>query len=200
MKGRLYLVRHGETEGAEAKQYKGSIDVPLSENGINHIKALAVHLRATVPIKAVYSSDLIRSRKSAEILSEPFGLAPVVVEGLREWNFGHWEGLSFSEVEDKYPAEFKAWASNPHKHGPTGGESTIEVKYRAVNAVDQIFSEHVDEDIVIVAHGGVNRLLLCEFLGIPLENIFRIEQDFGALNILEFSEGYPSAKLINFSI
>jgi alpha-ribazole phosphatase len=200
MKGRLYLVRHGETEGAEAKRYKGSIDVPLSENGINHMRALAVHLRTTVPIKAVYSSDLIRSIKSAEILSEPFGLEPVVVEGLREWNFGHWEGMSFSEVEEKYPVEFEAWVTSPHKNGPTGGESTIEVKERAVKAVGRIFSEHVDEDIVIVAHGGVNRLLLCEFLGIPLENIFRIEQDFGALNIIEFREGYPSAKLINFSI
>ncbi len=200
MKGRLYLVRHGETEGAEAKRYKGSIDVPLSENGINHMQALAVHLRTTVFIKAVYSSDLIRSKKSAEILSEPFGLLPVVVEDLREWNFGNWEGMSFSEVEEKYPVEFKAWAGDPSKHGPVGGESTIEVQERVVKAVDRIFSEHLDEDIVIVAHGGVNRLLLCEFLGIPLENIFRIEQDFGALNIIEFNEGYPSAKLLNFSI
>jgi alpha-ribazole phosphatase/probable phosphoglycerate mutase len=80
-----------------------------------------------------------------------------------------------------------------------GGESTIMVKERVIPELDGIVKKHGDEEVAIVAHGGINRIVLCHILGIPLENIFRIEQDYAAVNIIEFWDRYPVVKLINGS-
>jgi len=191
----LYLIRHGETEGSEVKRYKGSIDVPLSEKGIRQIKRASDFIKDK--LTAVYCSPLSRALKSAEIISEPHGLKPVVIHGIRERSFGIWEGMSFDEIKEKYPEEFEAWADNPLKYSPIEGESTIEVRDRVIRALDMILNNHNDEHIAIIAHGGVNRIILCHIMGIPLENIFRIEQDFAAVNIIEFWEKYQVVKLLN---
>lgn len=230
----LYLVRHGETEGSEVKRYKGSIDVPLSEKGIEQVRTASAFISAEVQkngsakvnsnlpnfqasgLTAVYCSPLSRAIKSAEIIAEPFELSPVVMTDLRERSFGIWEGMSFIEIKEKYPEEFEAWANNPLKYSPVGGESTIEVRDRVIKALDiilnsaeerkcrsaEITSELPDfrSNIAIVAHGGVNRIILCHIMGIPLENIFRIEQDNAAVNIIEFWERYPVVKALNLTI
>jgi broad specificity phosphatase PhoE len=120
---------------------------------------------------------------------------------LRERSFGIWEGMSFLEIKERYPEEFEAWASNPVKHSPPGGESTMDIRERAVTALEAIMDRHSGSEagpnIAIVAHGGVNRVLLCHIMGIPLENVFRIEQDFAAVNIIEFWEKNPVVKLLN---
>lgn len=196
---KLYLIRHGETEGAETKHYKGHIDVPLSEKGIMQVRELSSYLaqNSGKDIKAVYTSDLDRAVKSVEIIAEPFGLEPVIVKGLKERHFGVWEGMSFDEIADKYPGEFKAWADNPLEFSPMEGESTVEVRDRAMKTFDRLIGKHTGEDIAIVAHGGINRVIICELLGIPLENIFRIEQDFAALNVIELWE---TIRLLNLLI
>jgi alpha-ribazole phosphatase len=258
---RLYLIRHGETEGGGVKRYKGAIDVPLSEKGMKQMERVSEYIvelfqnsstfygskqsnppappviHPTPPLekgglmKAVYCSDLKRAIKSAEIIAEPYRLNPVKIPDLRERNFGIWEGMSFDEIREKYPSEFESWANNPLKYSPTGGESTIEVRDRVIKALDKILNNHnsqnteytppthpspsrgegkggggspgpgvcalKSEHITIVAHGGVNRIILCHLLGIPLENIFRIEQDCAALNVIEFWDKYPVVKLIN---
>lgn len=203
----LYLIRHGETEGSETKRYKGSIDVPMSKNGIEQITKTSAFIRAEVlkhgssevthKLTAVYCSPLNRALKSAEIIAESNGLKPIVIEDLRERSFGIWEGMSFTEIKEKYPQEFEAWAGNPLRYSPIDGESTLEVRDRAVKAVDNLLSNHNSEHIAIVAHGGVNRIILCHIMGIPLKNIFRVEQDFAAVNIIEFWGKYPVVKLIN---
>ncbi|MEK6692120.1 MAG: histidine phosphatase family protein, partial [Nitrospirota bacterium] len=147
---------------------------------------------------AVYCSDLSRAVRGAEIIAKPFRLSPVKINGLRERDFGVWEGMSFDEIKEKYPEDFRAWVKNPLRFSPTGGENTLEVKERCMSAIDRIVSDHNGRDIAIVAHGGVNRIILCQFLGIPLENIFRIEQDYGAVNIVEFHSSYPVVKLFNY--
>ncbi|MCG2721222.1 MAG: histidine phosphatase family protein [Thermodesulfovibrionales bacterium] len=230
----LYLIRHGETEGAEKKRYKGSIDVPLSEHGIRQMEQVSAYLVKGIHncsnpfsnplimdyreglLSAVYCSDLQRATRSAQVIAKPHSLSPVIVPSFRERNFGIWEGMSFDEIKLKYPDEFHAWAGNPLEFSPMGGESTLEVRDRVINAMDRIIDKHNQkintlshpspsrregngegEHVVIVAHGGVNRIILCHLLGIPLANIFRIDQDYGALNIIEFWEKYPIVKLIN---
>jgi alpha-ribazole phosphatase len=208
----LYLIRHGETEGAEIRRYKGTLDVPLSEKGMKQVERVSEFIFKPAAVRqkeedalpgskpnlaAVYSSDLSRALKSAEIIARPHSLSPVTVPSLRERNFGLWEGMSFEEIKEKYPEEFKAWAGNPLEFNPVNGESTLEVRERVMDAFEQIVQAHPGERVAIVAHGGVNRIILCHILGIPLENIFRVEQDFAALNIIEFWDGYPVVKLMN---
>jgi alpha-ribazole phosphatase/probable phosphoglycerate mutase len=196
---KLYLIRHGETEGAEARRYKGHIDVPLSEEGIHQVGQLSrlVALNSENGLDAVYSSDLDRAVKSAEIIAEPFGLKPVVIRDLRERSFGVWEGMSFDEIHEQYPGDFKAWAEDPLSFSPVNGETTLEARERALRALSLIHERHEGGVVAAVSHGGMTRILLCEFLGIPLQNLFRIEQDFASLNIIEFHDGHPVVKLLN---
>ncbi len=227
----LYLIRHGALEGGGPKRYNGSIDIPMSEEGILQIKEASAFIgeilnsadrskylsylrdvhdatggaeeqeagnkEATPGLDAVYCSDLSRAVKSAEIIAEPYGLMPVKIPALRERSFGVWEGMTFSEIKEKFPGEFEAWADNPVAHSPVGGESTLEVKDRVVKALTEILNRHTGENVAVVAHGGVNRILICDILGASLENIFRIEQDYGAVNIIEFWDRYPVVKLLN---
>lgn len=205
----------------------GGYNPPLSPLGKGGSKggyheSCIVH-RASSKLSAIYCSPLSRALKSAEVIAEPFGLKPVIVPELKERHFGIWEGMTFTEIKEKYPQEFEAWATNPLRYSPMGGESTIEVRDRTVSALNKIIDNHncsriQDEgcriedknnyescimdpasssNIAIVAHGGVNRIILCHILEIPLENIFRIEQDFAAVNIIEFHDKYPVIKLLN---
>jgi broad specificity phosphatase PhoE len=217
----IYLIRHGETVDADSRRYKGHIDVPLSERGIDQIKRLSDYLgqhssisshnvqngstlndieplnnMEQSKIRAVYSSGLSRALESAEIIAAPFGIKPIIRDDLKERNFGAWEGMTFDDISKKWPEAFTAWAENPLKFSPMEGESTLEARDRAMKAFNEIISEHKDEDIAIVSHGGITRIILCELLGMPLENIFRIEQDFAALNIIELWD-YPAVKLMN---
>jgi alpha-ribazole phosphatase len=202
----LYVIRHGETVNAEEKRYKGTMDVPLSANGIAQMEMTAGHLEKMVMEKkpatgltAVYTSDLSRARQSADILAGRFKLKPVVDESLRERHFGIWEGMSFDEITGKYPHEFQAWKKNPLLSRPLDGESTDQVQRRVIPAVEKIIQKNWNTHVAIVAHGGVNRVILCHYLGIPLEHIFRIEQGNGALSIIVFSDDYPLVSLLNWT-
>jgi alpha-ribazole phosphatase/probable phosphoglycerate mutase len=189
----LYLIRHGATVGNEEKRYKGSIDVPMSDDGVGQIKRSTEFIQTTLR-----GSSLSRALKSAEILAGPFGLTPVIIPDLRERHFGIWEGMTFNEIREKYPDEFSAWAKNPLKHNPRGGESTLEVRDRAIGALELILMHHGGDDkIAIAAHGGVNRIILCHVMNVPLDQIFRIEQDNAAVNIINFYNNYPVVKLLN---
>ena len=161
----LYLIRHGETEGAETRRYKGTIDVPLSENGIRQIERISDFLTKEMThssnppsppflkggkgglLTAVYCSDLTRAVKSAELIAKPHSLKPVIIPALRERNFGIWEGMSFEEIQEKYPKEFSAWAGNPLAFSPMEGESTMEVKDRVITAMDTIIQSHSGEQL-----------------------------------------------------
>ncbi|MCX8030151.1 MAG: histidine phosphatase family protein [Thermodesulfovibrionales bacterium] len=219
----LYLIRHGATAGDDVKRYKGSIDVPLSERGVEQINRslnfIQEHSKKTVlhrqqnylvdihggqtngdgTLKAVYCSPLSRAVKSAEIIANHYGIRPIEVADLTERNFGSWEGMTYLEIKEKFPEEFSKWASNPLKYCPPGGESTIEVRDRVIKAIENIVNIHKvkGDNIAVVAHGGVNRIILCYFMGVPLENIFRIEQDHASVNIIEFWDRYPVIKLVN---
>jgi len=202
MAATLYLIRHGETEGDGVKRYKGTIDVPISERGIRQMEGSARFVKDTLEsigtkMKSVYCSTLQRAIRSAEIVAGPLGLEPIEVPELRERDFGLWEGMSFDEILEEHPDEFKAWAKNPLHFSPVGGESTLEVRDRVMGKVKELLTKHSDDSIAVVAHGGVNRVVLCHFMGVPLENIFRVEQDFACVNIVEFHDGYPVVKLLN---
>lgn len=204
----LYLVRHGETEGQDRPCYHGSTDVGLSAAGIIQIKGAAAfiarRLMASSPdaqrdrkLAAVYCSSLKRAIDSAEIIAGPHGLKPLEIPELGERSFGIWEGLTFTEIGENHPEEFAAWLANSVTYSPAGGENALQVRERVTQAMELIGARHQGANIAVVAHGGVNRIILCHLLGMPLQNVFRIEQDYGAVNIIELWDAYPVVKLMN---
>lgn len=210
----LYLVRHGVTVGGEQRRYKGSIDVPLSDEGWEQAQKTAAFICSDVArraaqaeqeghapyrLEAIYTSPLSRALRTAEAICAPYAMHPVVNPDLRERHFGIWEGMTFSEIKAQYPEEFRAWARNPLDHAPVGGETTREVETRCIRIMHHLIERHKGRALAIVAHGGVNRVMLCTIMGLPLEHIFRIEQDNAAVNIIEFWEAYPVIKLLNYS-
>jgi len=200
-----YIVTHLKaSSGSKRTSYLRDIHEPATQSpspsshggGISKDASLQKEDREA-RLQAVYCSDLVRAMRSAEIVAEPHGLKVISMEELRERNFGIWEGMTFSEIRERYPEEFASWADDPLRHSPVGGENTIRVRDRVTGALDRILDHHRGGNVLIVAHGGVNRVILSHVMGIPLENIFRIEQDHGAVNIIEFWERYPVVKLVN---
>ena len=184
MRTTIYLVRHGSVVGAETRRFIGHLDVPLSPIGEAEAAALARRL-AGAKFAAAYSSDLARTRRTAEILAAPHGLEAVPLPELREFSMGRWEGLTAAEIRALDPAAFEAWMADVGRFQFPGGESLADVSARAWPAFEDIAARHPGSRVLVVAHGGPNRIVICRALGIPPERILALGQDYAALSVLE---------------
>ncbi|MGB4429547.1 MAG: alpha-ribazole phosphatase, partial [Thermacetogeniaceae bacterium] len=192
----LLLVRHGETIWNHVSRYQGHTDVELSDTGREQARLLADRLRSE-KIKAVYSSDLKRAYETASILAAPHQLKVQIAEELREINFGVWEGLTFKEISEKYKELAEKWYQSPASVRIPKGETFFEVKERAYNAIMKLLKENDPGTIIVVAHGGTIRAIICGLLDIDLNHAFRIQQDNTALNIIQYNKGFIVLSLLN---
>jgi broad specificity phosphatase PhoE len=151
---RILLARHGETDWNLARRVQGHTDVPLNATGIAQAQALADELAAE-PLVAVFSSDLARALDTAVVVAARHRLPVTADPDLREKNFGSWEGLTDTEIEERFPdAKRGFWGD---------GETTEAVAERAVAAVARIRLQHPEGLLLIVSHGGPLRALLARF-------------------------------------
>ena len=192
----VYLVRHGSVVGAETRRFIGHLDVPLSPHGEAQIAALARRL-ASVRLAAVYSSDLARTRRSAEILAATHRLAALPLAGLREFAMGRWEGLTAEEIRARAPEAFTEWMADVGRFQFPGGECLEQVATRSWAAFEDIVAAHEGEAVAIVAHGGSIRAILCRALDVPLPRLLALGQDYAALSVLERVSQRWSLSLLN---
>jgi broad specificity phosphatase PhoE len=192
----VYLVRHGSVVGAETRRFIGHLDVPLSPHGEAQIAALARRL-ASVRLAAVYSSDLVRTRRSAEILAATQCLAALPLAGLREFAMGRWEGLTAEEIRARAPEAFTEWMADVGRFQFPGGECLEQVAARSWAAFEDIVAAHEGEAVAIVAHGGSLRAILCRALDVPLARLLALGQDYAALSVLERVSQRWSLSLLN---
>jgi len=192
----IYLVRHGAVVGAESRRFIGHLDVPLSPLGEAQCEALARRL-ATVALAAVYSSDLLRSRRSAEILAAPHGLRTEALPELREFAMGRWEGLTAEEIRARDPVAFEEWMADSGRFQFPEGEHLEQVAARAWRAFERIAATHAGARVAVVAHGGTTRAILCRALGIPLGRILALGQDYAGLSVLEAAPEGWRLRLLN---
>jgi broad specificity phosphatase PhoE len=192
----VYLVRHGTVVGAETRRFIGHLDVPLSPRGEVELGRLARRL-AAVPLAAVYASDLARTRRSADILAAPHGLPVTPRAGLREFAMGEWEGLTAEEIRARAPDAYAAWMADVGRFQFPGGENLQQVAARAWTAFEAIVAAHDGAPVAIVAHGGSNRAIVCRALGMSLDRLLALGQDYGALTMLERGDGGWSLRLLN---
>jgi alpha-ribazole phosphatase/probable phosphoglycerate mutase len=194
---RLYLIRHGQINGYENFPIYGYTDVDLTETGKLQMQKVAERLSMT-DIKAVYSSDLKRAKLGASFVASHHDIPIRHLPALREMNFGDWEGMTLKEIRDMYPDELKKRQEDLlHFKVPGEGESIFQFGKRIMACLNQIRSEQNGNDIALVVHGGVNRVILCNALGLDLKNMFSIQQDYGCLNIIDYLPDSKVVKLMN---
>ncbi len=194
---RVYLMRHGEVTNGGEKRYNGHIDVDITDRGVEQMHRLA-GLLAGKPVTAVYSSDLIRSVKGADIISKSLGLTYTPLRSLRERSVGDWEGMTVDEIKERFPEEYAAWRADLLNYRPPNGECLMDVRDRILPEYRRLVAGHPDQEIAVLLHGGVNRIILSDALGLPPLNLFRIDQAFGALNIIDhYEDGMAVVKLVN---
>src|SRR5262245_43881455 len=172
----IYLVRHGSVIGAETRRFIGHLDVPLSSLGERQVAAVAARLR-DADLAAVYSSDLARARRSAEIVAAPHGLAAIERPALREFDMGRWEGLTGEEIHALDAAGYEAWMGDVAGYQFPGGENLEQLAARAWPAFEEIVAAHVGGAVAVIAHGGTNRVLLCRALGLAPARLLALGQD-----------------------
>jgi alpha-ribazole phosphatase len=192
---KVWLIRHAATESMEGRCY-GWHDVPLAQTGIDQAKHLATRL-AQSRMDVVYASPLRRALETARILAEPHD-APVETHGgLAEIHFGDFEGLSYDEIQKRFPDIYHLWMHQPTAVRFPNGEDFRGFQRRALAFVDSIVARHVGKSIAVVTHAGVVRILLADALGIPDSHIFRLAQDYAAVNRIDYADHGATVKLVN---
>jgi alpha-ribazole phosphatase len=177
--GRIFLARHAKPLSQEnEKRFIGQTDPQLSSEGINQAEKLASEF-LKYPITGIYSSDLLRASQTAAIIAGKSGLSVRAEKRFREINMGDWENLTFSEVRSKYADEFEKRGRQIAHYRRPGGESFADVQARALAAFKDI-ALNCRGDVVIVAHAGVNRVILCSLMSIPIEDIFTIKNEYAS--------------------
>ena len=191
---RLLLVRHGETELNSAERYWGQSDVKLSALGLRQAERLHDRLAAQ-KIDAVYSSDLQRALATAKTIASGHRLDVTICAELREINFGKLEGLNFEEISQLFPEFTAKWKvqRNTDIEFP-GGESLDQLHSRVRNFVDRLKKGKAEETVLVVAHAGVLRSLICQLMEIELRYIYQIRLDLASLSIVET---YPEGAIVS---
>ena len=190
---RLLLVRHGDTELNSAERYWGSTDVKLSDAGFRQAEMLRDRL-ATERIDVIYSSNLRRASATAQIIASSHRLDIITCAELREIDFGELEGLTFNEISQLYPEVTELWLQRSPGLKYPGGESVDELTSRVSQFVGRLENHAPQETILIVAHSGVLRTLVCQLLGIELRYRWQFRLDLASLSVLET---HPAGAILN---
>ncbi len=183
----LYLIRHGETDWNAQGRVQGATDIELNRRGRLQARAISRMLRAE-PLQALYASPLKRALGTAELIARPHGLPVIKLSGLSELDQGELEGLTFEELDNRYGPFMEAWRERPGKVRLPGGETMAELQERAWEALERIREENPEGKVVAVSHNLAIRSLICRIVDLSLENMGRLRQSSGALNVLEHVE------------
>jgi len=162
----VYLARHGESDWNAANRFQGHSDRPLTQLGRQQAEALADELTAIAELSAIYTSPLRRALDTAAVVGARTGLEPIRLRDLQEVDVGAWAGLSRSEVEARFPAEFRRWLDGGE--GWVDGESYAAMSARVLAALLLAADAHRDEQILVVSHGGPIRAIQAAAAGLDV--------------------------------
>ncbi|MCH8864386.1 MAG: alpha-ribazole phosphatase [Chloroflexi bacterium] len=190
---RLLLVRHGNTRKNSAERFWGHTDVALSTDGVKQAEQLR-HRLESEKIDFAYASDLCRASLTAEIIAGPHRLEVVICTELHEINFGKVEGLNFKEISQQYPALAADWSTRDLNFRFPEGESIGDLNRRVSQFLNRLEKHAPEDTLLIVAHSGVLRLLVCQLLEIAPQHWRQIRTDLASLTIVET---YPQGAILN---
>lgn len=168
---KIYITRHGETQWNKEGRMQGWSNSHLSEQGILDAKRLGKRLK-DVDLKCIYASPLGRAIETAELIRGDKDIPIIRCEGLKEINFGAWEGLTTSEIERRYPEQIHNFWNRPGLYKPVGGESYEQIIYRVSKVLAEIVATEWGGDVLIVTHGVTKKAIYKIVKNLPLENFW----------------------------
>ncbi|MFF1811898.1 bifunctional RNase H/acid phosphatase [Streptomyces sp. NPDC058251] len=194
------LLRHGETLLTPQKRFSGSggSDPALSDVGREQAERVAAALAARGTIQAIVASPLTRTRETAGAVAARLGLDVLIEDGLRETDFGAWEGLTFAEVRERYPDDLNAWLASPKAEPTGGGESFAATARRIAATRDKLVAAYAGRTVLLVSHVTPIKTFVRLALGAPPESLFRMELSAASLSaVAYYADGNASVRLFN---
>jgi len=195
---KIYMVRHGQTAWNADGRFMGQLDIPLDKTGLAQAARVAERLRSLRP-QAIYASDLQRAWQTAEAIQREIALdavtkpAPQITPEprLREMAFGEWQGLTYTEIQENYPEQVKAWMTDLEGFHPPGGESLVEMTGRLKSALEDILTRHADQTVLLVAHGGSLQTLITLVTGLEASQMWQFPLKNSSISVIElYSSGW----------
>lgn len=181
---KIYLVRHGQTDWNKQLVFRGRKDIPLNEVGMMEANSIAQGLEEE-KIDSIYTSPLKRAVQSAGPASKVSGIKIEQAADFIDINYGKWEGLSFTEVQNRYKEQYNLWENHPEKVEFPAGETLEEARHRSFMAFKNIIRNSLHKSLLIVSHRVINKLLLCAILDLPNSYFWKIRQDTACINVIE---------------
>ena len=183
----LHLLRHGKLLPNPERRFIGRRDIPLCEEGVRQALFWKKEL-ACVPFREIWSSDLPRCRETAALIVQDRPLAVTPEPAFREISLGNWEGLCKQEVEARFPGAFDERGRDLWNYVPSGGESFAMLARRVLPALRRrLLALPPDAEALLVAHAGVNRVILMQYLALGPGDFFALPQPYAACTALSYS-------------
>ncbi|MEX3931461.1 histidine phosphatase family protein [Paraburkholderia phymatum] len=193
MATQILFIRHGETDWNRIKRIQGHIDIPLATSGVEQAERLAERFareaRGGARLDAVYSSDLLRAQQTARPFANALGLSLQLSEGLRERNYGAFQGHDSDEIARRFPDEYAQWQTRDPGFSPPEGESQRVFYHRVLHAIEPIVAAHPNGRIACVAHGGVLDCVYRFANGLPLDAPRNYALLNTSVNVVDYADG-----------
>jgi probable phosphoglycerate mutase len=190
------LIRHGAVGDDAEERFLGAADWPMCAAGEAQIRRLAAQLWLRMAPDAIYCSDLARSGRTAKLLARERDIPVRVRPALREMEMGAWQGLLRRELAERQPDDYAARGKDIVNFRPPGGESFSDLASRVLPCWRSLVEDREAEVVAVSGHASVNRVILCHLLGMPLDNVFRIAQSPGCVNVIEWRRNEPVVTLL----
>ncbi len=182
----IYLIRHGKINFGKEKKYIGSTDLQLDQMGVEQAYKLGQYFSDT-HIKKIYTSPMKRCIQTSDIIIKDRKIDKIIMDGLREIHLGEWENKTFNHIRKEFPSQYEQRGKNLENFIVPGGESFSQLQKRVMPVFEEII-DNGEKNILIVAHAGVNRVILQELLKIPFNKIMNIKQAYACINRLSYDD------------
>ena len=194
---KIYFVRHGETTYSQTGGFCGAIDPELTPAGSQMAEQFAATY-AKVPWEAVYVSPMKRTIATAKPLCDAVGIEMQLHDGLREINYGDWEGKTVEAVKKDYEEDYINWLTEPAWNAPTnGGETSVGIASRSSLVIAEIQEKYKSGNVLVVSHKATIRIILCSLLGIDLGRYrYRIGALAASVSIVKFDVRGPLLEVL----
>ena len=194
------IVRHGRTALNAGMTFRGHLDVPLDDVGLDQAQRTG-RLLAEMPIRTIYTSPLQRAVQTADAIAaqQAAGVEVAVHHGLIDLCYGRWEGKTHQQVRQEFPDAYRMWQSQPHKAVIPGGETLAAVRARSWAACQEVLGRDTGAIIALVSHRVVNKLLLASVLGLTEADFWKIQQDTCCVNLVQNAGGAFTVLKMNHS-